>query len=136
MMIEVISLSIVSTGISYPSDFKWPQRKKSKKMRFRKYGGQRIGLPRLIHLPGYLALEWLRSAIEKWAGAPLCMNHRFWCAVVGALCSISKRSGKFTYEQVSSTLPRPPNNRIHLVPPLPVWLIVLPMTSIIAIFID
>ncbi|GFV70992.1 hypothetical protein TNCV_1723151 [Trichonephila clavipes] len=61
MMIEVVSLSIVATGVSYPSDFKWTQKKKSKKLMFEKHEGHVTGLPRLIHLLGYLALSYTKG---------------------------------------------------------------------------
>ncbi|GFV15664.1 hypothetical protein TNCV_3898031 [Trichonephila clavipes] len=49
-------------------------------------GGQATSPPRLIHLPVYVSWMRLRTITEKYAGTLLCMNHMFWCAVVGTPC--------------------------------------------------
>ncbi|GFU42519.1 hypothetical protein TNCV_4556391 [Trichonephila clavipes] len=81
------------------------QKKKSKGLRSGEREGQVTDLLRPIYLQGYAAWRWLRSAIEKWAGVPSCINYTFWSVVAGTPCCNCGRSGKFTYEKVSSTLP-------------------------------
>ncbi|GFV69543.1 hypothetical protein TNCV_2779581 [Trichonephila clavipes] len=37
---------------------------------------------------GYVAWRWLSTAIEKFAGAPSCMNHVFRYTIISTPCSI------------------------------------------------
>ncbi|GBL94262.1 hypothetical protein AVEN_16789-1 [Araneus ventricosus] len=55
-------------------------------------GGQGTCPQPPTYLLGYVASRWLRTAIEKCAGAPSCMNHMFWSTVAGIPCSKSGRT--------------------------------------------
>ncbi|GFX02516.1 hypothetical protein TNCV_727701 [Trichonephila clavipes] len=71
-LFEVITQSTpMDEGLLDPVEFltlyRWPQ-KKSKELRSGEGGGQAAGPSSLIHLPGSVALRWLRTAIEKCAG--------------------------------------------------------------------
>ncbi|GFX42778.1 hypothetical protein TNCV_2197351 [Trichonephila clavipes] len=74
--IRDVRSSSAATGVSYTSDFRRPQKNKSKSLRLRKRGGQATGPPNPIHLPGYVGIKWLCPAIEKWAHAPPCITTR------------------------------------------------------------
>ncbi|GFV90750.1 hypothetical protein TNCV_2323191 [Trichonephila clavipes] len=93
------------SSVAYTSDFRWPQKKKSKIFGFWKNEYQATGPPSAITLPGYVTWRWLCITIEKCVVAPSCMNHAFWCSVTGTSFSNSGKSGKFAYVQVSSTVP-------------------------------
>ncbi|GFS72244.1 hypothetical protein TNCV_2442761 [Trichonephila clavipes] len=83
--------STVSTGVSYASDYRWHKKNKSKGSRSGMYGGQVTCSLRPIHFPGYVTWRWLSTGIEKWAGAPSCMNQPLWSAMVSNPCSNSWR---------------------------------------------
>ncbi|GFT68583.1 hypothetical protein TNCV_1841811 [Trichonephila clavipes] len=74
--IHAVKSITIATGVSYISDFRWPQKKKSKGMRCGQLEGQATGSPSPIHFPGYVTWWWLRTAIEKCAGAPSCTPAR------------------------------------------------------------
>ncbi|GFT27075.1 hypothetical protein TNCV_4675941 [Trichonephila clavipes] len=61
--------SIVDTGVSYTSDSRRPQKKKSKGLRSGERGAQAIDPPCSVHLPGCAAWRCLHPAIEKCAVA-------------------------------------------------------------------
>ncbi|GFW26897.1 hypothetical protein TNCV_1377401 [Trichonephila clavipes] len=94
--INAVRSSTVSTSVSYKSDFKWLQEKKSKGLRAGKRGGQAKDSPYSIHFPGYVAWRWFHNAAEKYAGVPSWMNHIFWYAVACIPRQNSGRSRKFT----------------------------------------
>ncbi|GFU73188.1 hypothetical protein TNCV_4118091 [Trichonephila clavipes] len=56
------------------------------------YEDKTKGTPSKIHLPGYVALSFVRTAIEKGVGATSCMIHSFWYAVVIILRHLSVRA--------------------------------------------
>ncbi|GFV34258.1 hypothetical protein TNCV_991791 [Trichonephila clavipes] len=76
-MIRAVRLCSLVASISYTRDFRLPQKKKYKRLRSGKLGGQASGPPRSIHLPGYVAWRWLRTTTEKCAGAPSRMKPAF-----------------------------------------------------------
>ncbi|GFX05663.1 acetoacetyl-CoA synthetase [Trichonephila clavipes] len=114
-----------------------PQKKKTKGLRRGKYGGQAIGPPHPICLPGYVTRRWLLTAIEKYAGAPSCTNSTFWCSVSGTPCNNSGRTccWKTRYFEPMQSLDSIRCFYILLTIPL-IGLFVLPMATIIAIFSD
>ncbi|GFU14342.1 hypothetical protein TNCV_2916101 [Trichonephila clavipes] len=52
--IRVMRSSNSITDASYTSDFKWPQKKKSKGLRSGKCGGKNTGPSRPVHFLGYV----------------------------------------------------------------------------------
>ncbi|GFX12122.1 hypothetical protein TNCV_2999051 [Trichonephila clavipes] len=53
-MMKAMRSSTVATNVSYTRNFRWPQKKKFKGLRSGERGGKAIGLPRPIHLSGYV----------------------------------------------------------------------------------
>ncbi|GFW36573.1 hypothetical protein TNCV_1955731 [Trichonephila clavipes] len=68
--IHTLRFFSIATGVSYKNNFRWPHKKKSKKMRSVERGSQTTSPPCPIHFPRYVAWRWwLRIAIEKCTGA-------------------------------------------------------------------
>ncbi|GFU99080.1 hypothetical protein TNCV_1227941 [Trichonephila clavipes] len=81
-MIWAMRSYTVPTGVSYTRDFRWPQKKKSKRLKSKERGGQGKSSPRPIYLLRYVVRKWSCFAIEKLVSAPSCVNHTFCCQVI------------------------------------------------------
>ncbi|GFU79505.1 hypothetical protein TNCV_2915651 [Trichonephila clavipes] len=110
--IRAVRSSTVANAISYTSDLRVAQKKKSEGLRFGENEDQAIDLPCSIYHRGYVAWRWLRTAIEKCAGATLCRNHLFCCAVADTPFTNSVRTNG------NSILPRSSKPLHCLTPPL------------------
>ncbi|GFU15869.1 hypothetical protein TNCV_2368081 [Trichonephila clavipes] len=115
----------IATDVSYTSDFMQPQKKQSKELRFGEHGGQAIGPSRPIYLPGYVECRlrpttgvYLAPSDDKFRGPRSDYVRQVVLATTPEICNL-----------IAS------NPRIRLTMPF-VWLIVLPTTTIIAIFTD
>ena len=86
-----IRSSDVFTGVSYTSDLRCPQKKKSSGLRFGEHAGQATGPKPPIHLPGYVELRWLRNSMKKCIGASSYIIYKFWRSVSCTCCSNSSR---------------------------------------------
>ncbi|GFW01574.1 hypothetical protein TNCV_4084891 [Trichonephila clavipes] len=91
----------VATDVSYKRDFRWPQKKK--RLRTGERGGQAAGLPHPIHFPRYVAWKWLLNEIEKCIVQEKHFFVLHWPVLPAAT---PEKSRKFSYMQVSLTLPR------------------------------
>ncbi|GFU14230.1 hypothetical protein TNCV_3579071 [Trichonephila clavipes] len=82
--------STVSTSVSYTSDFRWPQKKKSKELRSGELGGKETDPPRPISLLGYVKSRWFHPAVSR----KMC-----WCANMHEL-HVLVSSGLYSLQQV------------------------------------